>query len=60
MAARNCTRDEGGRLHTLSRVEVRRAFGRRFTAERMAADYVRIYRTLSHVKGKDALIQAAA
>ncbi|SFG55293.1 Glycosyltransferase involved in cell wall bisynthesis [Methylobacterium gossipiicola] len=35
-----------GRLHTLDRATVRRRFEARFTAERMAADYLAIYRRL--------------
>ena len=34
------------RLHELSRAECRRAFEQRFTAERMAADYVEVYRAV--------------
>lgn len=34
------------RSHTLDRVAVRQAFERRFTAERMAEDYLRLYRSL--------------
>ena len=33
-------------IHTLPRAEVRRSFERRFTAERMAQDYLAIYRSL--------------
>ena len=35
-----------GRLKSLSRSAIRREFERRFTAERMAADYIRIYHDL--------------
>jgi glycosyltransferase involved in cell wall biosynthesis len=31
------------RVENLSRIEVRRAFERRFTVERMASDYLRVY-----------------
>ena len=34
------------RLRELSRIECRRAFEQRFTAERMAADYVEVYRAV--------------
>jgi hypothetical protein len=34
----------------LNRLEIRRAFERRFTAERMASDYVRIYRSLARLR----------
>jgi glycosyltransferase involved in cell wall biosynthesis len=36
-----------GRLDTLSRAEIRECFERRFTAERMARDYVEIYSRLA-------------
>ncbi len=35
------------KLHTLDRVRVRRTFEQRFTARRMAEDYVRVYRRLA-------------
>jgi hypothetical protein len=39
-----------GRLNTLDRSGVRRCFERRFTVERMAADYLDIYRSLPGVR----------
>lgn len=36
-----------GRLHTLPRETVRAQFDRRFTAKRMADDYLKVYRTLA-------------
>ena len=36
-----------GRLHTLDRTRVRRRFEERFTARRMAEDYLSVYRTLA-------------
>ena len=38
--------DAIGRLHSLDRRKVRAAFERRFTARRMAEDYLRIYASL--------------
>ncbi len=35
------------RLHTLDRAEVRATFERRFTARRMAEDYVDVYQALA-------------
>jgi glycosyltransferase involved in cell wall biosynthesis len=35
-----------GRLHELSRAAIRRRFEQRFTARRMASDYVAVYRSL--------------
>jgi glycosyltransferase involved in cell wall biosynthesis len=35
------------KLHTLDRARVRRTFEQRFTARRMAEDYVRVYRRLA-------------
>jgi glycosyltransferase involved in cell wall biosynthesis len=39
------------RLHTLSRAKVRARFEQRFTASRMAADYLTAYRSLSAERG---------
>ena len=39
--------DAAGQIDALSRAEVRRCFERRFTAERMALDYVALYRSLA-------------
>ncbi len=52
-------------LHTLDRKAVRATFERRFTAERMAADYVEIYRRLPGVRAmhreqKPGLVNGAA
>ena len=38
-------------METLPRAEVRRCFERRFTAERMARDYLAIYRSLMMAQG---------
>lgn len=43
-----------GRIDTLSRAQIRRCFERRFTAERMASDYLAIYRQLPGVRTKAA------
>jgi glycosyltransferase involved in cell wall biosynthesis len=48
-----------GRLHTLDRARVRAQFERRFTARRMAEDYLALYRRLAH-KPDLALIEAEA
>jgi hypothetical protein len=37
-----------GRLHQLDRATVRETFDRRWTARRMAEDYVALYRDLAH------------
>jgi glycosyltransferase involved in cell wall biosynthesis len=48
-----------GRLHTLSRAKVRRRFEERFTARRMATDYLAAYRALAgDRKGKLRLVAA--
>jgi glycosyltransferase involved in cell wall biosynthesis len=39
--------DAARRIHTLDRQACRRAFVRRFTAARMASDYLRLYRRLT-------------
>ncbi len=50
----------------LDRCEIRNAFDRRFTAERMAKDYLEVYRDLphapdiSHGRGTDPIIRAVA
>jgi glycosyltransferase involved in cell wall biosynthesis len=36
-----------GKIHTLDRAQVRATFDRRFTARRMAEDYVDVYQTLA-------------
>jgi glycosyltransferase involved in cell wall biosynthesis len=41
------------RLDTLDRAGVRAAFDRRFTVERMAEDYLALYRALPGVRGED-------
>jgi len=50
------------RLHTLSRAAVRARFEARFTARRMAEDYLDLYRTLAarQQDGPRALMQSAA
>lgn len=48
-----------GRLGLIHRSAVRAAFERRFTVERMAEDYVEIYRTLPGVKARSPLLYVA-
>jgi hypothetical protein len=46
------------RLPELDRVGVRAEFDRRFSAERMASDYVEIYRSLTGVRREAARLHA--
>jgi glycosyltransferase involved in cell wall biosynthesis len=47
-----------GRLPCLDRARIRAEFERRFTAERMARDYVDIYRQLLAVRGRSAQVSS--
>jgi glycosyltransferase involved in cell wall biosynthesis len=48
-----------GSIETLSRVETRRCFERRFTVERMTADYLEIYRSLPGVQRESGYLREA-
>lgn len=43
-----------GRVHSIDRAKVRAAFERRFTAERMAREYLDIYQTLAGARARSA------
>jgi glycosyltransferase involved in cell wall biosynthesis len=48
-----------GAIDTLSRAETRRCFERRFTVERMAADYLRVYHDLAGARSDAARLRPA-
>lgn len=52
--------DAARRVHTLDRAVCRQAFERRFSAERMARQYLAVYEALSDARGTPADGQAAA